>query len=64
MKTGSKFRPDVEIAESILQNSKFLDSSEIEENAIRLVNFAEKINQKEPALMLLWKSMVFLIMKV
>ena len=42
MKTGSKFRPDVEIAESILQNSKFLDSSEIEENAIRLVNFERK----------------------
>ena len=50
MKTGSKFRSDVEIADSILQNSKFLDSSEIEENAIRLVNFCRENKSKRTRL--------------
>ena len=52
MKTSSKFKSDVEIADSILQNSKFLDSNEIEENAIRLVNFCRENkskNTKKPA---------------
>ena len=50
MKTGSKFRSDVEIADSILQNSKFLDSNEIEENAIRLVNFCRENKSKRTRL--------------
>ena len=39
-----------EIADSILQNSKFLDSSEIEENAIRLVDFCRENKSKRTRL--------------
>ena len=47
MKTGSKFKSDVEIADSILQNSKFLDSNEIEEKEKPLV-LTKEIKENKP----------------